>query len=275
MAPKKKKKKAASNPARGFSTVSVASKVKALDSGDSQSASPDQDSSSANTKPSKLGTPDAGFQPTEDGGDVAIQDMSPEQLEAHLEDAELQSLLTASAARCKSEVTRQVGRLHTERRQLRQQANHLNTLSWLDHEAVGKILATCPTTAERPATMSSRTGGSDVIGTQRLPELWVLKRVLEALRFNNITQCLSHVILLALTGSIALDTDLAWGLAEAVDWYAQYASLDELPDYDVDHNGVDSLVADDDVSDHSGKTNSIHISVLLSLAPSNVWCYYA
>ncbi|RMZ86238.1 hypothetical protein DV737_g46, partial [Chaetothyriales sp. CBS 132003] len=232
MAPNKKKKPAA-NPARGFATTSVASKA-------NLAASQDQDDPNAANAPPDI-TQDnqtrsssaAGAVPNPPEQPSAIKSMTPEQLEAHLEDSELQLLLDTRSAACKSDAARQVSRLYNERRQLRPQAYRLNLHPWLPDETVEEILSTTGHTVPVPAASASRTSAA-LSDSKLLLDVWVLQRVLTALNFGHIPEVISQVVNLAYRGRIASDTGLVWGLAEAFDVYAQCAPPQSLPDYDDD-----------------------------------------
>ncbi|OQU99639.1 hypothetical protein CLAIMM_05247 isoform 1 [Cladophialophora immunda] len=142
MAPKKKKKPAA-NPARGFATTSVPSKSKAVDEPDEGLVSVDDTASGAGTG-AKPTAPIKHENAASSNGEQAvqglkIQDMTPEEFEAHLEDSELEGVLSKYATRCIADARRQVARLETERRQLRPQAQKLSTYNWLPDETVDSL----------------------------------------------------------------------------------------------------------------------------------------
>lgn len=137
----KKKKKAPANPARGFATVSVPSKPKAPE--------PTTAPAPATAEESKLAAPEADQQTTAEGSQAPetkaqenqlLQQYSPEDLEKHLEDAELQLLVEKYAAKCKNDAARHVTKLETERRIMRQQAASLNVFEWLPTELLDRIL---------------------------------------------------------------------------------------------------------------------------------------
>ncbi|RMZ92589.1 hypothetical protein DV736_g143, partial [Chaetothyriales sp. CBS 134916] len=232
MAPNRKKKKPAANAARGFATTSVASKA-------NLAVSQDQDvSSTANTPPDSSedrqgwSSPAAGAAPNPSEQPSAIESMTPEQLEAHLEDSELQLLLDMHSSACKSDAARQVSRLYTERRQLRLQAYRLNLHPCFPDETVEEILS-IPVHTSAPAASASRTPAG-LTESKLLLDVWVLQRVLTALDFCHIPEVISQVVKLAHRGRIASDTGLVWGLAEAFDAYTQCAPPQLLPDYDDD-----------------------------------------
>ena len=233
MAPNKKKKKPAANPARGFATVSVASKVKAPDPLDETDAGTAAEAVRGDASVNKLPDPypEAATAGQNSGNATKIEDMTPEELEAHFEDSELQSLLDTHSTAGKSDAARQVSRLLAERRQLRAQAYKLNSHSWLEDDTIDKVLHASATS---PPTLNTST--SNAVSTndsKRLVDLWILQRVLSALRLGRVSDVIKQIVLLAVEGHVATETGLVWGLAEAFDWYARHSSADELPDYDV------------------------------------------
>ena len=100
MAPKKKKK-AASNPARGFTTVSLASKAKVDDAVSESEPAPTYFGSVAQSGSESRGTAGVSQSLLESS---SYQVMTADQLEVHLEDAELGNIVEKSAERAKSEI---------------------------------------------------------------------------------------------------------------------------------------------------------------------------
>ena len=221
MAPKKKKK-AAANAARGFTTTSVPSKPRPDEA--AEDARSDAEVTNSST-PISLPTHGSSIKGTQN---PAIQDMHPDQLEQYLEDVELQALLDANSTRCKSDATRQISRLKTEIRQLRSQAMTLSTIGWLPVATIDYILTSSMT---RPSSPSPATDillrGDHIV----LLDLWVLQQVLSSLALPRVDDALAHVLQVSLTHPIESDSGYAWGLSTALDWYALTCSLKELPDY--------------------------------------------
>jgi ATP-dependent RNA helicase DHX29 len=249
MAPNKKKKKAAANPARGFATVSIASKPKELEQKKgtvSNEGSKDDGHHEGISPPAANGPAQ---QSPADGG-TAIEDMTPEELEAHLEDSELQSLLDANAARCRSDVIRQVSRLQVERRQLRGQSHKLATREWLEDEALERLLLSCDSYPARHGPISRSVNSNE---PKQLLDLWILQRVLLALKLPHLADVMTHIVLLAFSGGVSNDNDMIWGLSEAFDWYALHGSRDELPDYDSDRAHGDPIEEDQSPLPTTGK----------------------
>jgi len=236
MAPAKKKKKPAANPARGFATVSQPSKSKAL--GASERSTPDNTVPTQATSPKRDHVPgDApklGGSPTTSATD--IKEMSANELEAYLEEAELQALLDGQGSRCKSEATRQVAKLESERRQGRAQAHKMATYSWLADETVDEVIdlynAEVNLTGKQPRP--SVQGMIEDQGDQLLLNLWTLEQVLTTLRFPCTADALHHVAKQSMLGDVTDEHDSIFGLEAALQWYAVNISESELPNYEIE-----------------------------------------
>lgn len=229
MAPNKKKKKPPANPARGFATTSLPSRSKVAD----QAV---QEDSSGQKKPhSPLSTDqvDNGTQNIKQSAPSAtapsqISDMTPEQLEAHLEDAEFDALLEKHGARCLAESARQAARLLTEQRQLRAQSYPLSTYGWLTDETIQGLFD-----MHRRVPKASKASAGTINDDEKLLiDLWTLQRVLQALKFPRVQEALLNIAEIAAKCQLALGTDLIPGLLEAFQWYAMDTQADDLPDYD-------------------------------------------
>ncbi|KAL3437177.1 P-loop containing nucleoside triphosphate hydrolase protein [Aspergillus tetrazonus] len=224
----KKKKKPAANPARGFATVSVPSKVKPTETSepastvDSKSVSESDrptPSEPTHTAPSSDKTP-------------SLQNYTPEELERHLEDAELQILVEKYAAKCKSDAVRQASKLETERRVLRQQAVSVNHVEWLPSDVVSSILALAE--AEEQGLSPQPVRDKRVVAEDELcMKLWVLKDTLLKLGFpeNRVEEALKHVLIYFAGNFTVTNRDVVCNLEEALEWLAMHCSLEELPSY--------------------------------------------
>lgn len=233
MAPNKKKKKAVSNPARGFATTSLPSKAKPLDDAGKDFA----DSDAQGRLDGKPGTSlalsdgqnaalkngDASGRPTD------IQEMSPEELEAHLENSELETLVEKHAARCVADAARQVGKLASERRQLRSQAYPLSTYAWLPDETIDELFVMNATDSAAPSTRHANT--EPPAEEKCLIDLWTLERVLTSLKLPKVSESIAHIAELALSGRLVTVSDSLPGLFEALQWYASNVQS-ELPSYE-------------------------------------------
>lgn len=235
MAPKKKKK-AASNPARGFATTSLPSRTKLADEAERElpgtPAEAAKNGSAAHPGGSPVGAPDSSQQTSLPPGTADIAKMTPEELEAHLENAELDGLLDKYAARCIAESHRQVTRLETEKRQLRSQSVKLSTYGWLSEETTDQLFHM---NGEPPskAKVSNFPPRDFVDEDKLLTDLWTLQRVLQALGLPTVSEAIAHVTSLTVLGRLVTSGDLIPGLAEAFEWYASQKQSDDLPSYDV------------------------------------------
>ncbi|KIW97056.1 uncharacterized protein Z519_02448 [Cladophialophora bantiana CBS 173.52] len=234
MAPKKKKKPTA-NPARGFATTSLPSKSKTVDEPDQALVNVNDESLVAGTD-TKLtarlddehAAPNSG-KPSEHG--LKIQDMTPEEFEAHLEESELETMLSKYANRCIADARRQVVRLETERRQLRPQAHRLSTYNWLPEETINDVFGmdVGDTNAVFPASRGVRTS----VDEEKLSvDLWSLERVLVSLNFPSVSLAVAYITEIALLGQLTVTPDSLSGLPEALQWYASKGPATELMNYE-------------------------------------------
>ncbi|KAK6365226.1 hypothetical protein LTS17_011459 [Exophiala oligosperma] len=229
MAPNKKKKKAVANSARGFATTSVPSKAKPTDA-------PNENISEPST-----GAGPQGAQALQNGDDSAmgplpetserIEDMTPEQLEAHLENSELEALVEKHSTRCLLDASRQSTRLETERRQLRSQALKLSTHPWLSQETIDELFAmntpwTATTNGMDHAPLPSNNEEKTLL------DLWTLERVLQALKLPRVSEAVTHIAGLALSGQVSTSSDSLTGLPEALQWYATAEDAADLSGYE-------------------------------------------
>jgi ATP-dependent RNA helicase DHX29 len=237
MAGNKKKKKPATNPARGFATTSVASK-------------PRPEATETDLKPGKA----AGVTPFEksegsqatDGGDrkhgsqdgANEQPLSAEEFEQQLEESELQLLVEKLTQKCKRDAGRQRNRLETDRRLLRGQAEPINSIKWLPPELMEHILDLIK--AESRFSVSSLSTESQQGPGKMPPEedmvarLWTLQQLLLSADFleYRVQGAIKHI--LGIASSIATSgKDLLWGLDESLDWLARECDIKELPPYEL------------------------------------------
>lgn len=234
MAPNKKKKKPASNPARGFATVSTASKVKAREvDEESPEAKPDALDFDAETS---LTPVEISSQVVNENTNHALHDLSPEELENKLEESALQLLVETHGHQVKREVSRQVSKLQTERRLLRNQAEPLGTRQWLPTEVMELI--TNLLDAQQAADNASVNGADDgSTGDDYLIKLWTLKQILPELgfTFEASNLALRHLV----TGIDTLDhkallpsKDSIWGLDVCLRWLALTLAPESLPKFE-------------------------------------------
>ena len=230
MAGGKKKKKPASNPARGFATTSVASKPRADADYVPESIPPTelQDEELQNQKPL----------PTSSDSAPANQaqlktTLTPEEFEKQLEDSELQILVEKYAQKSKRDALRQKTRLETDRRVLRSQAETLSTRKWLPPELMEEILDLVKTEGRYTGQATEISASKPVSEEDLTIRLWTLQQALAGAGFveERINLALRHV--LDISDKIGMGTkDVIWGMEESLDWLARESSREELPDYD-------------------------------------------
>src|SRR4051812_31987843 len=122
MAPNKKKKKVISNPRRGFTTTSIASKQKR----DKQDTIPEM----TNLRSLVDVVSDSTEKLLAGAEDPKEFHVTPEDFEEQLEESELQVLAEKHAPNCKRQSARQVSKLQTDLRLLRMPAEPLNARKW-------------------------------------------------------------------------------------------------------------------------------------------------
>lgn len=165
----------------------------------------------------------------------SLQDYTPEELEKHLEDAELQILVDKYAAKCKNDATRQAAKLDTERRVFRQQSVTLSLLEWLPTDIQDRILELAGTEEHEYLTASGRTTSLKQAGSEEelYNKLWTLKETLLKLDFpeHRVEESLKHVLHYFSANSTSAGRDVVWNLDEALEWLATHSDKNELPSY--------------------------------------------
>lgn len=240
MAPNKKKKKPASNPARGFATVSTPSKPKSITV---TPAEPQEQTATLNSNDLRNGGNQNAQKalPSQKVADPSdTHNLSPEELEHHLQEAELQRLVERGS-KSKKDAIRQETRLMTERRVLRSQASFLPVSVWLPADLVEEIF-----NAALRADRNMESGSKreiDAVSKPALSEedvilrLWTLQQTLLKLGFKElkVDEALKYVYSNFSTDSpSAGPKDSFWRLEEAIEWLAMHCETSELPAYEQD-----------------------------------------
>ncbi|KAL4962628.1 putative ATP dependent RNA helicase [Aspergillus stella-maris] len=223
----KKKKKPAANPARGFATVSVPKAKPA------ESSEPASTVDSKSVSESDRQTPAEPTQPAPSSNDApSLQQLTPEQLEQHLEDAELQILVEKHAAKCKSDAIRQATKLDTERRVLRQQAIPVNLLEWLPSDVVSSILGLAEAEEQGLSPQSVR-DKRPVPEDGLCTKVWILRDTLLKLGFpeTRVEEALKHVLVYFAGNFTVTNREVVCNLDEALEWLAMHCEPEELPSY--------------------------------------------
>ena len=234
MAPNRKKKKPASNPARGFATTSTISKARinddaaTLEADLAPAAIRDESNSNTAQAPTELQNPHRD-----------LSELTPEELERQLEDSELQLLVEKYSEKVNKDITRQVGRLETERRLLRIQAEKLNTSWFLPDELMLVITDHLKTYLGRAVSCISHEAKSRLIlsGEDLSIKSWTLRRTLSNLGFTDkkAHQAVSYLLHnrhIREQANVNVSKDSLWGLDQCLDWLALMCNTDEVPDYE-------------------------------------------
>lgn len=227
MAPGKKKKKPASNPARGFATTSIASKPKV------EIAEPEElPTLSTESQPNTEVTDSTKSSTPKPEGSVAGKELSPEEFEKQLEESELQILVEKHAQKSKRDALRQKTRLETDRRVLRGQADTLITRRWLPPELMEEILDLIQTET-RFAGQENVNTSKPVSEEELTVRLWTLQQALVGSGFWEDKVILALRYVLDISEKITSgNKDAIWGMEESLDWLARECPREELPDYE-------------------------------------------
>ena len=235
MAPNKKKnKKPAANPARGFATTSIASKSKA---DKVANGVPQERADVAATQANKddsfsvSGADTRAEQPASEITDLTT--LTPEQLEARLENEDLQLFVEKYGAKVKKDSSRTISRLLTERRLARTQAESLALAAWISGELMRDLVSRIRETGT--ATPSS-CGRQPISGDELVARLWALKQTLEGLGFprERCWEALTHLVNSPSLVEQAMNEesrDGLWGLGACLDWLGLSCNDTELPGY--------------------------------------------
>lgn len=227
MAGGKKKKKPASNPARGFATTSIASKPKAEVAIIEPETIAIELPKSVENQQGDLKTTGSAIGETE-------QTLTPEEFERELENSELQILVEKHAQKSKRDALRQKVRLETERRLLRGQAENLNTRKWLPSELTDEILDLVKAEGRFLGQVADNSNTLKQASEEELTiRLWTLQQALIQAGFveDKVALALQHV--LGISDKLGTgNKDSIWGMEESLDWLARECPREELPDYD-------------------------------------------
>ncbi|PSK56712.1 ATP-dependent RNA helicase DHX36 [Elsinoe australis] len=224
-----KKKKPAANPARGFATTSIASKTKVEAPEDTPEPAITA-SDKANVKEAKPnGTASEGIDHNPVTSERELKDLTPEELEAQLEQSELQQLVELIAPKVKREAARQVSRLETDRRVLRGQAEWLSTSSWFSEETKNRLLQLVASEHE-VSDETDTPKGQPLSEDAMLSRIWTLQSILHALEFPE--HRVREVIERLLSQPAISEQSTTWGLVEALEWFAVHCKAKELHDYE-------------------------------------------
>lgn len=229
MAGGKKKKKPASNPARGFATTSIASKQKA----EASNVEPDPAPTPELSTPLEEESAPAARSGAE-GLNLTQKTLTPEEFERQLELSELQVLVEKYAQKSKRDALRQKTRLETDRRVLRGQAENLNTRKWLPPELMDEILDLVKAEGRFSGqTLESSNTLKQCSEEELTIRLWTLQQSLLGAGFVEEKVGLALQYVLDISDKIGGgNKDAIWGVEESLDWLSRECSREELPDYE-------------------------------------------
>ena len=239
MAPNRKKKKPVTNPARGFSTTSTASKTKGPSPNEPEHQDHDE-VSGENVKPvfDTGNVSNKGLSAVE--LEKPLEHLSPEELELELENSSLQIMIDRYREKTKRDASRQVSRLQTEKRLIRVQAISLYTQHWLPTEIIQLIIDLYD--AQNDYRKAYKHGSDTKLNAQNVPKddlvakLWTLKSALPQLGFSEEQARRALVQLLKnrrdrTSKTFPFNKDSIWGLDECLDWLAKTYGAQDLPPY--------------------------------------------
>jgi len=238
---KKKKTKPVANPARGFATTSIASKLKAeksTDIGNDASETSSVAAGSTSAPSEDVQAPQAAT--TTDSRE--LHELTPEELELQLERSELQIVVEQHGPKVRKESSRQINRLRTDRRVFRGQAEPLRVAEWLPDELMQQIVdfamheeQSVPPTETR-ADLSLRTAENVM-----LSRVWQLSVVLGDMDLSedSVSRALHHVMS---TSPAEEPSTSIWGLNEALEWLSLHCERGELLNYDASKPRVQAVV---------------------------------
>jgi ATP-dependent RNA helicase DHX29 len=217
MAPNKKKKKPAGNPARGFATTSIASKPKP----EKPDAAKDENAALPEKEEGPVVDP-APQLPSASAPALAPPqvEQTPEELEAQLERDELQLLVEKHAPKVRRESRRQAAKLQTDRRVLRAAAESLTTHDWLSGDITDGIISLAQTESKDSNRKQGQQSLLKVMSEEdATARLWMLDLTLRDMGFS--PAHIEPVLRWLCANAASVDsTASVWGLQEALEWLA-------------------------------------------------------
>lgn len=249
MAPNKKKKPM-SNPARGFATTSIPAKAR---KDDEHNVAKDIEEKSADQNFALQELDHPAFAVTTHKLGKDIRKLTPEELEDHFEESNLQLLLENHGERSKQVATRQAVKLKTEKRVLRPQSEPLEVNRWLPEETVTLILKMHESQAKGLSfeiDFSNKQKVAIKSEDDLIIKIWTLELVLSQLEFNkedfrNAIQSLLSRVKSTESFALSAGKDLIWGLEECIDSLALNCHITRLPGYEPQRTATRSKITQD------------------------------
>ncbi|KAK5169076.1 uncharacterized protein LTR77_006385 [Saxophila tyrrhenica] len=235
----KKKKKPAANPARGVATTSIQSKAKAEPTTESESTGPSKTATPSKTE--AKAADDKHVDATDKSSEREAHELSPDELEAQLESAELQQFVEKYAAKVRKEASRQATRLQTDRRLIRGHSDFVSVKNWLPEELMQLIFDY----ASAAEDQSSSSGKPNLLlsNDDLVAKVWTLRDVLLDLVS---TERVNEVIGFLLNNSPPENSaGQIWGLDGALNWLAIHCEPSELSEYDVEQTKTNVAAIDE------------------------------
>ena len=230
----KKKRKPASNSARGFSTTSTPSKSK-IDEGKS-----DDDVESGVELHTAVPTKHVSVRSSEpissDKVHKETHGLVLEESDFDLEESNLQQLLEDYGEKVKRDATRQSNRVVTEQRVLRTQSERLDIGSWLPDKLIQEIFDLL--IVQKSNVNSGNESFKDTIDSQieesnQILRLWTLEKILGQLGFKeDLIRLVLHSLLKREPPSkFTVNKDAIWGLDECFDILTLMSGSEEISHY--------------------------------------------
>lgn len=238
MAPaKSKKKKPAVNPARGFATQSIASKPKTYDVEEKfRDTSANDTDSATSTTSSAIPSRPAHSQVT-NGMSRPLHELSPEELEQRLEEANIQALMDKYRSKIARESARYLTKVQTDCRLLRNQAQDLHARHFLSEHLSRDALDLAAEEIDqgRHYLVDAKASPARLPEDDMIYKLWVLNRSLSSLGFSS--DQIEIVLKYILDHPPVAETDSSagvWGIDQCLDQIALNLVEDRLPVYDTE-----------------------------------------
>ena len=234
MAPNRKKKKAVSNPGRGFATTSTPSKAKP------QEETP---ASEENAEPTASDQILRGqFHASDpEKPERELHELNPEELELQLEESDLQLLAEKHGEKSKKDASHQASRLITEKRLLRSQAETLILHHWLPVDLINVILSYvesqhCDGKSSSPASQGTYMA-RNVTEDEIVIRVWTVEQALVQMGFSSdqARNASRNLVKREFSGfpAAAVGKESIWGLNECLNWLAITCDASQLPAYEV------------------------------------------
>ena len=235
----RKKKKSATNPARGFTTTSTASKTKGQSPNELEHRDHHEESGEGLKLALDTGN-DSKKSPSAAKPEKPLEHLSPEELELELENSSLQIMVDRYREKTNRDASRQVSRLQTERRLIRAQAVSLSTHHWLPIEIIKLVIdlyeAQNDSSKGYIHESDIKLNAQNVAEDDLVAKMWTLKRLLPQLGFSEEQTRSALTQLLKsrrdrTTQALSITKDSIWGLDECLDWLTLTSKPENLPSY--------------------------------------------